>query len=108
MNDRHVHSHFGKNIEEFVESNATFVSLLVLTIEGARFSTFMFLLIQTAMLHGRQTAQAIAYRVLCRVCCKSKKIVHQNQQFTSNGVLERGKNPLSQEAGTESSLVNHV
>ena len=98
-----------QKIEEFVQSNATFVSLLVLAIEGAHFSTFVFLLIQTAMLHGHQAAQAIAYTVLCGVCHKSKKIVRWNPLFTSDGVLERGKsNPLSQEAGTEAKLVNRV
>ena len=64
-----------EKIAAFVLSNATFVSLLVLTIEGACFCIFVFLLIQTAILHGCQMAKAIAYMVLCRVCRKSKKII---------------------------------
>ena len=95
--------------EEFVQSNATFVFQLVLVIEGARFSTFMFLLIQTAMLQS-QMAQAITYMVLSGVCRKSKKIVRRTIWFTNEGMLERGKLnfPLSQQARTEAEFVHHV
>ena len=59
-------------ITAFIQSKVTFISLLVL---GARFFTFIFLLIQTSVLHGRRTAQAIAYTILCSICHQSKKVV---------------------------------
>ena len=46
-----------EKITAFIQSKATFVSLLVLAIEGARFLTFVFLLIQTVVLHGSKTAK---------------------------------------------------
>ena len=84
---------------------------MVLVIEGARFLTFVFLLIQTAVLHGSKTAQAITYTILCGICRQYEKIVRRNQWFTNeNNMLERRKTfPLSQEAGSQAdSFVHHV
>ena len=48
----------------FIQTKGTFICLLVIIIEGSRFCTFIFLLIQTSALYGIRTAQAIAYTVL--------------------------------------------
>ena len=100
-----------EKIAALVQSNVMFVSLLFLAIEGACFCTFIFLLIQTSVLYGIRTAQAIAYTVLCGICHQSEKVIQRSQRFTNeNEMLERGKNSaLSQEAGFEAnSFLHHV
>ena len=61
-----------ERLSKLVQSNATILLFVVITIESTRFCTFVFLLIQTSMLHGWQVAPAVTYSVLCSVCHKSR------------------------------------
>jgi hypothetical protein len=59
---------------KIINSHATFISILVILIKSGRFLIFIFLFLQTLLLHGLEAAQAIAYMVCCNAIRHSKTV----------------------------------